>query len=52
MGNLDPIQIVTEPAAEYLNQRQRLDYEQERKASLEWLLTLGKNPQSGEGYAL
>ena len=52
MDELNEVQIVTEPAAEYLNQRQHLDYENERKECLRWLLALGKDPKRGEGYAL
>lgn len=43
--------IVTEVVEEILNPRQLLDYEDERTACLEWLLSLGKNPEKGEGYA-
>ncbi|MFB6228725.1 MAG: tyrosine-type recombinase/integrase [Halobacteriales archaeon] len=44
--------VVTEPAADYLNQKQRLDYQSEREDCLSWLLTFGKSPKRGDGYAL
>jgi site-specific recombinase XerD len=46
------VTIVTEPAAEYLNQKQLLDYRSEREDALSWLLAIGKNPEHGEGYAI
>ena len=51
MPDISDLPIVTEPADDYLNPRQRLDYENERKTCLKWLLTFGKNPAKGEGYA-
>lgn len=48
----DSITVVTEPAAEFLNQKQLIDYRSERKECLSWLLAFGKEPQKGEGYAL
>jgi site-specific recombinase XerD len=51
MVDLDGITLVTEPSAEYLNQRQRLDYESVRKDCLSWLLVFGLKPKKGEGYA-
>jgi site-specific recombinase XerD len=44
--------VVTETAAEYLNQKQMLDYRSEREDCLSWLLTFGKEPKKAEGYAL
>jgi len=43
---------VTEVAKEKLNPRQLLDYEDERTSCLQWLLSVGKNPKKGEGYAV
>lgn len=51
MIDLEDFSVVTEPAAEYLNHRQQLDYQTEREDCLEWLLTFGKNPDHAEGYA-
>jgi len=51
MANLDGITLVPEPSAEYLNQRQRLDYESVREDCLSWLLVFGIKPKKGEGYA-
>lgn len=51
MATLEDLPIVTEPSEAYLNPRQQLDYRNERESCLEWLLSLGKDPSSGEGYA-
>jgi len=48
----DAVTVVTEPAAAYLNERQRVNYRAEREACLAWLLAVGKQPDHGEGYAL
>jgi len=48
----ESITVVTEPAAEYLNQKQLLDYRSEREDCLSWLLTFGKEPKKANGYAL
>lgn len=49
---LEEISLVTEPSANFLNERQRTDYRSERKACLRWLLAVGKDPEKAEGYAL
>lgn len=46
------VTVVTEPAAEYLNPKQLVDYRSEREDCLSWLLAFGKNPEKGQGYAL
>jgi site-specific recombinase XerD len=51
MVDLDEFSIVTQPAAQYLNERQQLDYRSERKDCLTWLLTFGKTPDKADGYA-
>ena len=51
MTDLAEIPIITEPAEQYLNQRQQLDYKSEREQCLRWLLSIGKNPDRGDGYA-
>ncbi len=48
----DGITVVTEPAEEYLNQKQLVDYRSEREDCLSWLLTFGKNPKKANSYAL
>lgn len=48
---LDGITVLTEPAAELLNERQQIDYRQHREQCLEWLVTFGKDPQTVDGYA-
>jgi site-specific recombinase XerD len=48
----DKITVVTEPAEEYLNQKQLIDYRSEREECLSWLLAFGKKPQKATGYAL
>ncbi len=52
MSGLDEVKVVSEPSQKYLNQRQLLDYRSQREACLRWLLTFGKDPDRGEGYAL
>lgn len=52
MSTPEAVTDVTEPAAEFLNQRQLLDYRSEREDCLSWLLAIGKQPDQGEGYAL
>ncbi|WP_246988426.1 tyrosine-type recombinase/integrase [Halorientalis marina] len=51
MTDLSDFPVVTEPSESYLNQRQLLDYREERTDCLQWLLTFGKNPDRAEGYA-
>lgn len=48
----DDVPVVTEPAAEYPNLRQIIDYRAEREEYLSWLLYVSKQPGKGEGYAL
>lgn len=48
---LEGIAIVPEPSEKILNERQLVDYRTEREQCLEWLLTFGKDPSSGDGYA-
>lgn len=48
----DEVPVVTDVAEQYLNPKQLLDYRSERKECLSWLLTLGKKPEKGQGYAL
>ena len=48
----DEITVVTQPAAATLNQKQLVDYRDERESCLKWLLTFGKEPRKANGYAL
>jgi site-specific recombinase XerD len=48
----EAVPVVTQPATEFLNQRQLVDYRAEREDCLSWLLALGKNPDKAVGYAL
>lgn len=50
--NLGEITLVSEPSAKHLNERQQLDYREERKRCIKWLLAVGKDPDYAEGYAL
>jgi len=51
MTDRSEIPVITEPAEQYLNQRQQPDYKSEREQCLRWLLSIGKNPDRGDGYA-
>lgn len=51
MVDLDGSTLVTEPSAEHLNSRHRLDNESVRENCLPWLLVFGRRPKKGEGYA-
>lgn len=43
--------VLTGPSKSYCSRRQLVDYEAERRECLEWLLTVGKDPDAREGYA-
>lgn len=45
------IPLVPEASEQYLNEKQRADYETYRRRFLEWLKVFGKDPESVEGYA-
>ena len=47
----DDIPIIPKPSEEFLNTRQRTDYEEHRTAFLEWLSVFGKEPERAEGYS-
>ena len=51
MSRLDEVTLIPQPTKEYLNRRQLLDYRSQRENCLDWLLTVGKNPEQAEGYA-
>lgn len=44
MSPPDSITVLTEPAAEFLNQKQLVDYSSGREDCLSWLLAFGKDP--------
>ena len=52
MVDLSGINVVTAKSRAFLNERQTIDYQTQREACLNWLLTYGKNPERFEGYAL
>ena len=52
MPDLSGINVVTTKSRAFLNERQVVDYQTQREACLDWLLTFGKNPDLVEGYAL
>lgn len=45
------IPLVTGPSADRLNERQLLDYRTQRENCISWLLAMGKDPKSADGYA-
>jgi integrase len=45
------IKLVPEPNAEYLNEQQLVDYREHRREFIEWVRTVGKNPEKREGYS-
>jgi len=45
------ITIVPAPSEEWCNDRQLVDYREHRKTLIQWVLTFGKDPSRGEGYA-
>lgn len=51
MSQINDITLVTQPSEQMLNKRQLLDYRSHRKNCLEWLLAVGKNPDTADGYA-
>jgi integrase len=51
MTDFGDIRVVTEPSQEYLNKRQQVDYRSRREDCIEWLLTVGKDPEKADGYA-
>lgn len=51
MSTLEGIRVVSGPTRETLNQRQLADYRTQREACLKWLLQVGLDPDTREGYA-
>jgi len=50
-NKVDGIVLVSEDAEEYLNPRQEITYREHRRELVEWMLSLGKNPDKAEGYS-
>jgi len=51
MSKIDGVVVVPEPTRERLSERQLVDYKTHRESLIRWLLTTGKDPSSGTGYA-
>ena len=51
-AKIEGIPFLTPPVKKYLNQRQQLDYAEDRRDLIQWLLKLGKDTKRGEGYAV
>lgn len=45
------IKIVPESNREHLNKKQLVDYKEHRSEFIEWLRSIGKNPEKREGYS-
>ena len=43
--------LVSGPARQQLNEKQRVSYRDHRRRFVQWLLTFGKDPDAAEGYA-
>ena len=50
-AKIEGVVLIYEPTEEYLNQRQRIAYENHRKMLVKWLAKRGKDPERFEGYA-
>jgi len=48
---INGIPLITGPAQKHLNQRQIIDYAEERRDLINWALQTGKDPDRGEGYS-
>ncbi|WP_158055886.1 tyrosine-type recombinase/integrase [Halorussus halophilus] len=42
--------LIAEESEQYLNEKQRVDYANQRRKFIEWLSTFGKDPGAAEGY--
>lgn len=49
--DLTKIPVKTKQSKSFLSYKQLLDYEEQRRAFLSWLLGIGKNPTNGTGYS-
>lgn len=43
--------LVTQPSRDFLNERQIEDYREHQRQLFTWAVTVGKNPDRGEGYS-
>jgi len=50
-NEIQGVTLIPEDSRAYLNQRQLIDYRDFREQWIKWLLTLGKDPEKGKGYA-
>ncbi|MGM0591718.1 MAG: hypothetical protein ACQETI_08865 [Halobacteriota archaeon] len=48
---VDDLTLVPRPSEKFFNERQVIDYADHRRNLLEWLLQIGKDPATAEGYA-
>lgn len=46
-----PFPLVPEENASYLSEKQRIDYKNQRRDFVEWLLGVGKDPSAADGYS-
>jgi integrase len=44
------VPLIAEESERYLNEKQRIDYENHRRKFIDWLLHFGKEPEAAEGY--
>lgn len=51
MVDVEDFILVPDPSKERLNDRQIVDYKDQREQLIEWLLVFGKDPERVEGYA-
>jgi hypothetical protein len=51
MTDLDGLNVVTEKSERQLQERQLVDYRSHREKCLQWLLSVGKEPDKYDGYA-
>ncbi len=50
-NTLEGIKLVPNPSARLLNERQLIDYREERENCIDWLLHFGKDPDRADGYS-
>lgn len=50
-STLDEFTVTTADSRDRLNKRQQLDYTEQRKAFIQWLFHLGKDPEMHDGYS-
>lgn len=50
-AEISGISIIPDGTEDHLNPRQVVDYAEHRESFIRWMLTEGKSPDDGEGYA-